>query len=316
MSNTNQDVVVSYWSGNLPEVSFLHFISFRVLNPGKRYILYLEQDLGYEGFVSRDMQDRLKRLNIEIARVPLSLLMREMGIPDFSPWKDSAPFRFARKLSRRCGPILWNLGLRKGLFKSEVKGLTQSHKFPFSGYSANLPYRADLFRSLIHAKHANCNFLYVDIDICFTKSVNFSDYPEGAISQWVTDTFGNSAYLMLPISAGDARSRILTLLRSGISALPWILYNQERVLHYGLRIIDCSIIDPAWSPDSIIYGNSSLFFESGPHVDDFLREVDTRCVGIHWHNQWSKTPELESPYERLLGRFQTDWNKSEFKNSR
>jgi hypothetical protein len=274
--------------------------------------LYLEQDLGYEGFVTGDMAERLKQLNIEIVRVRLSLLMREMGIPKFSPWKNSIAFRFARKLSRKSVYLLWNLGIRKGLFRSEIMGLTQSHKFPFSGYSANLPYRADLFRSLIHAKHVSSNFLYVDIDICFIKSIDFSGNPNGAIAQWGTDNFGNSAYLMLPISAEDAKLGILNWLRSGVSALPWILYNRERVLTYGLKIIDCSLIDPAWSPDSAIYQNSSLFFENGPHVDEFLIEVNNRCIGVHWHNQWSSTPELGSPYERLLSGFRAEFAKLKF----
>jgi hypothetical protein len=276
------------------------------LNPKKRYILYLEQDLGYEGSVSKDMEKRLNKLGIEVALVSLSLLMKEMGIPKFSAWGNSVFFRLARKLSRKSVPVLWRLGIKNGLFESEVMGLTQSHGFPFSGYSANLPYRADLFRSLIHAKHSDCNFLYVDIDICFITSIDFSHHPQGAIAQWGTDTFGNSAYLMLPISAKGAKSRILSLLRSGLSALPWILYNRERVADFGLKIINCSKIDPAWSPDSVIYQNTSMFFENGNHVEAFLAEIDEKCIGVHWHNQWQKTPEVGSPYERLLSKFNND----------
>jgi hypothetical protein len=306
MTINSRDVVVSYWSGNLPEVSYLHFLSFRVLNPGKRYILYLEQDLGYGGSVSKDMRKRLKKLGIEVASVHLSLLMKEMGIPKFSTWGNSIFFRLARELSRKSVPILWRLGIKKGLFESDVMGFTQSHSYPFSGYSANLPYRADLFRSLIHAKHSDCNFLYVDIDICFITSIEFSDHPQGAIAQWGTDTFGNSAYLMLPISAERAKLRILSLLRSGLSALPWILYNRERVADFGLKIIDCSNIDPAWSPNSVIYQNSQMFFENGNHVDAFLDEINEKCVGVYWHNQWRKTPEVGSPYERLMRKFNSD----------
>ena len=113
---------------------------------------------------------------------------------------------------------------------------------------------------------------------------------------------------MLPLSAEGARSRILSLLRSGLSALPWILYNRERVVEFDLEIINCSKIDPAWSPDSVIYQNSSMFFENGNHVDAFLIEIYEKCVGVHWHNQWKKTPELGSPYERLLSKFTSDYS--------
>jgi hypothetical protein len=89
-------------------------------------------------------------------------------------------------------------------------------------------------------------------------------------------------------------------LKAGMPALPWILYNEQRINVFQLIIIDNKYIDQAWSPASIIYEDSSLFFKEGTHVDTFLGEVMGNSIGIHWHNQWKVRPEDDSPYQRLV----------------
>lgn len=300
----SEDVVVSYWSGILPEVSYLHFLSFRVLNPNMKYVLYLENDHDLKGTIPPLLSSKLNLLNIDIEVVELSKLMDELGVPRFAVWRENFSFRTARRVARRFAPILFALGVRKHLFFSHTMGFTLSHKFPFSGFITNLPYRADLFRSLIHSRYEEKNFLYVDLDICFIKSCDFKAAPLGAIAQWGTSDFGNSAYLMLPATARKAKRAILDNLLQGVSALPWVLYNQERVTDYGLTIIDCAYLDPAWSPRSVIYQDSSLFFRDGKHVEGFLQEVRERCLGVHWHNQWSVRPDAGSPHSLLVSYFE------------
>jgi hypothetical protein len=300
----SEDVVVSYWSGILPEVSYLHFLSFRVLNPNTKYVLYLEKDHDLNGTIPPQLSSKLSLLDIDIEVVELTKLMDELGVPSFAVWRENSFFRIARRVARRFAPMLFALGVRKHLFFSSTMGFTLSHKFPFSGFKTNLPYRSDLFRSLIHSRYEEKNFLYVDLDICFIKSCDFKAAPMGTIAQWGTSDFGNSAYLMLPTTASKAKRAILDNLLHGVSALPWILYNQERVTDYGLSIIDCAYLDPAWSPRSVIYQDSSLFFREGDHVQDFLQEVYERCLGVHWHNQWSVRPDTGSPYSLLVSHFE------------
>ena len=300
----SEDVVVSYWSGVLPSVTYLHFLSFRVLNPNMKYVLYLESDFELEGTIPPLLGAKLNSLNIQIEKIKLSKLMDELGVPEFAAWKENFCFRMARKVTRRLTPILYALGVRKHFYFSSTMGFTLSHKFPFSGYVTDLPYRADLFRSLIHSKHADKNFLYVDLDICFIRSCDFKAAPMGSIAQWGTSDFGNSAYLMLPTTAKKAKQTILESLSKGVSALPWVLYNKERIEDYGLSIIDCAYLDPAWSPRSVIYQDSSLFFREGVHVESFLKEVRERCLGVHWHNQWNVRPDTCSPYSLLVNHFE------------
>jgi hypothetical protein len=304
MIDKPKEVVVSYWSGPLPEICYLHFLSFRKHNPEMEYVLYLEEDFNLEGSVSEILMEKLLLLDISIERIQLSKLMFELDVPAFSIWLDNSLYRFARRIIRKITPLFYRLGMRKGIFPSEVMGITLSHRFPFTGYSTNLPYRADLFRSLIHRKYIEWNFLYVDIDICFTAPIDFMRYPQGAIAQWGTDNFGNSAFLLLTSSARNARNLILQNLIDGVSALPWILYDKERIVDYQLTIIDNKYIDQAWSPKSIIFQDSSLFFKMGPHVDSFLEEVLSDSIGIHWHNQWKITPDAGSPYQRLVDMFE------------
>ena len=304
MIDKPREIVVSYWSGPLPEICYLHFLSFRKHNPEMEYVLYLEEEINLEGSVSDILMEKLLLLDVKIEKIQLSKIMLELSVPGFSMWLDNSFFRFARRIVRKLTPLFYKLGLRKGIFHSEVMGITLSHRFPFTGYSKNLPYRADLFRSLIHRKYTENNFLYVDIDICFTAPIDFLRYPQGAIAQWGTANFGNSAFLMLSNSADSARDLILQYLVDGVSALPWILYNQERIAKYQLIIIDNKYIDQAWSPKSIIYQDSSLFFKMGPHVDGFLDEVLSDSIGIHWHNQWKITPDAGSPYQRLVDTYE------------
>lgn len=302
--DTPGDIVVSYWSGILPEVSYLHFLSFRVLNPNTKYVLYLESDPGFTGTITPQLISKLKLLNIYTEQIRLSQLMAELDVPPFAIWRENAFYGFVKRVINRFAPILYALGIRKHLFYSNVIGVSLSHDFAFSGFQMNLPYRADLFRSLIHTRFRESNFLYVDLDICFIKSLDFNAVPQGAIAQWGTSDFGNSAYLMLPAKAKRAKQMIRDNLVLGVSALPWVLYNKERVELYGLSIIDCAYLDPAWSPRSVIYQKSSLFFTEGAHVESFLKELHERCLGVHWHNQWNVLPEDGSPYSLLLNYFE------------
>lgn len=94
-------MVVSYWSGELPEITKLHFISFRRLNPEVEYVVYLENDSGFEGSLSKAMVDLLKELKIEVASVSLSSLMAVQGVPPFSKFNENYLDLIGRKIFRK-----------------------------------------------------------------------------------------------------------------------------------------------------------------------------------------------------------------------
>jgi lipopolysaccharide biosynthesis glycosyltransferase len=193
----NKRIVVSYWSGNLTQVTFLHFLSFRRLNPEIDYVLYLDSDIGFEGSVESSLLTRLQELEISIKSVSLNSIMRESQIPSFSEWKGSYVYSLAGKISRRLIPILSPLLLGASKYKivySDLMGWVVGHNFPFSGYVKDRAYRSDLFRSLIFQYWPDCDILYLDLDIVITRPIDFESHQQGAIAQWGTGKSGNSAY--------------------------------------------------------------------------------------------------------------------------
>lgn len=48
-------IITSYWSGELPDITKLHFESLRALNPTTEYVLYLDSDEGFEGVVPHSL---------------------------------------------------------------------------------------------------------------------------------------------------------------------------------------------------------------------------------------------------------------------
>ena len=293
-------VVVSYWSGELPEVTRLHFLSFRRLNPDTKYVLFLESDASFEGSISELMRLMLKELEIEVRHVALTDLMASQKIPQFSRFKNSFSYSLGRKFLRKLYPIIFKFNLcRNSIHYSELMGFTAGHSFPLTGYVFDLAYRADLFRSLVHQLFTKDDFLYIDLDVCFMKPIDFECASDGLCAQWGTADSGNSAYLLLP-KGSSARELIARDLKSGMSALPWILYNSQQLARFGILMLPTKVFDPAWDPSSVIVGRSDLFFRSGFHVETFLNEVNRDCICVHWHNQWMESPDPESPYDCLL----------------
>ena len=305
-------IVTSYWSGNLPEITKLHFASFRKLNPYTEYVLYLDSERNFEGIISEEMRTFLASLNISVKHISLNDLMHSQKIPGFSKWKDNFQYRFFRRAITTLSSHMFltlnkitnrtELRLIKG-FYSTLMGYSPSHSRPFSGSKMNLAERSDIFRSCIFSCYPDRDFLYVDLDICFIKPLQLEGLNNGAISQWGTADFGNSAFLFLPKSSHKARTAILQELQTGTSALPWILYNQRRCRNYDFTILPNSLTDPAWTPGSSIHGESDKFFKNGPHVQAFLLELELNNLFVHWHNQWRTSPEKGSPYELLLSSF-------------
>lgn len=301
-------IVVSYWSGELPDITYLHFLSFRSLNPEVEYVLFLESDHGFEGFVGSNLRDQLDELMINVSAVSLNSLITNSEIPNFSRWRDVGSYRLVRKVIRKALPYLRCFVPQVSKYKivkTELMDWVVGHNFPFSGYVQDRAFRSDLFRSLIFQSWPEHDFLYLDLDICLIRPIDFNAYPNGAIAQWGTSSSGNSAYLLLPQSATIARQGLIEKLKLGYSALPWVLYSESEIEKYQLHIFKSLEIDPAWSPESVIHADTSLFFKAGLHARQFIAEADKNCIAIHWHNQWQSVPEVDSPYDILRQRFET-----------
>lgn len=298
-------VVFSYWAGYLPDVSELHFRSFRANNPGIRYLLHLDNSTIFHSSINSYLFQVLIDCDIEIVSYSLEKEMAALGVPPFAKPLPNKIQRIGRRIYKLSARIAQPLGkkLFPGLFFSEELGWTFWHKSRFSNLIGDRAYRSDIFRTIELVKAEGKNFLYSDIDIYFCRPLREMEMGESFTSQWGTSDFANSAFLFLSAANIKARVEVLKEITSGKPALPWILFTKEFCTHAGIKILPIEYFDPAWTVGSSIEGRSDLFFSNGPHVAGLLLEIVKRNWVVHWHNQWKSVPEHDSPYNLLLSQY-------------
>lgn len=308
-------IVVSYWAGEVPAISILHFVSFLRFSLGERYILFLDSREDFASKLHQDLKWILNHPNFEIRDIDLEETMKRHGIPAFSRWSGSRVDRLGRKLIDWYFKLVLrpeNSNFLKVVLARNTRKLTDmrlgyspTHTRLFSGLRSHLTYRADLFRSLILAELPNFDIFYVDLDICFLRSFNTWDWTKSWTSQWGVEEFANTACLFSPKTDTHGREIILKNLRRTASAWPWTLYSKGNCDEAGLEIMGIENFDPPWSPNSLICGRSDLFFKGGPHAQGTFDELVSSYFLAHWHNQWRVIPEPDSPFMLLLKTFST-----------
>lgn len=306
MNTTDDQVIVfSYWAGSLPNISELHFRSFRANNPGVKYVLHLDSTAKYSSFVNAHLMKVLLDCDIEVKSYSLEQEMAEVGVPAFPVPYPRIVQRIGRRFLKSAAHFLHNRSNFNipGMYFSDELGWTLWHKSRFSNLIEDLAYRSDLFRTIKLIKTTDRHFIYSDIDISFCRPLKEMKIQKSFTSQWGTSNFANTAFLLIQSSNGIARTLIHKEITLGKPALPWILFTREFCETINLNILDINLFDPAWTTGSSIEGRSDLFFSDGPHVEIFLREVELRNWMVHWHNQWSTAPQVNSPYMRQLSKF-------------
>jgi hypothetical protein len=298
-------VVFSYWAGSLPRISELHFRSFRANNPDVRYVLHLDNSPRFSSSIDSELLEILIACDIDIVSYSLESEMHTMGVPPFARPLPKILQRIGRRIYRLLVKVLRSRSRMKppGMFYSEELGWTLWHKSRFSNLIGDRAYRADLFRSIELTKAEGVDFIYTDVDICFCRSFEEMGSQTSFTSQWGVGNFANTAFLFVTSSNSQARTKIRREIQSGKPPLPWILFTKDFCQSTSINILNIQLFDPAWTLNSAIEGRSDLFFSSGPHVEAFMNEVESRNWMIHWHNQWNNTPEENSPYERLFSKF-------------
>jgi hypothetical protein len=298
-------VVFSYWAGSLPRISELHFRSFRANNPGVRYVLHLDNSPRFSSNIDSELLKILIDCDIDIVSYSLESEMHILGVPPFARPLPKTLQRIGRKIYKFLVQVLQaRSGMKPpGMFYSEKLGWTLWHKSMFSNLIGDPAYRADLFRSIELTKAENMDFIYTDLDICFRRPFEEMGLRTSFTSQWGVDDFANTAFLFVNSSNGQARNKIRSEIQSGRPPLPWILFTKDFCESNAIDILNIRLFDPAWTFNSTIEGRSDLFFSSGPHVDPFMKEVESLNWMIHWHNQWQIVAQVDSPYARLLSKF-------------
>ena len=142
----------------------------------------------------------------------------------------------------------------------------------------------------------------MDIDTCLTKPIIEWDFRTSFASQWGTSNFANTACLFFS-SQSQTRYLVAELLRYKIAAWPWVLYSFRNCNNMDIEIRPIKLFDPAWTPGTLLEGNSAGFFQNQINVKDIVDEIEQNCLLAHWHNQWTSLPQPESPYAHLLRKY-------------
>jgi hypothetical protein len=307
-------LVVSYWCGDLPRVSELHFRSF-LSDENVSYKLYIDTDKS-KGLIQSfpaEISWIESMANLEVKYFSLDELLTKHNIHHFSPWKNTLWMKSIRRILSYAFRNIYQLAMRLRINLDGVKvpgfGSFSSighwsftHAAPFSGLSDHLTYRSDLFRSVIALEFPERDLLYVDVDTCLVKPIIDWDFGSSFASQWGTGNFANTACLFFS-SHSQTRDLVAEKLRYKIAAWPWVLYSFKNCKDLVIEIRPIKLFDPSWTPGTLLEGNSAGFFHNQFNVKAIVEEIEENCLLAHWHNQWTSVPEPESPYVHLLRKY-------------
>jgi hypothetical protein len=303
--------IISYWYGELPQISKLHFISFQYNNNlNAKYTFYIDQESKSE--FENNKPDWLDDLDIDIIFIDLYDLMNKYGISPFHRELSTSihktiskallfMIRLSNYVLRRL-PNWMRIFIAKRTTYNLEMGLSLKHSNRFSNLIKDLPYRSDIFRSLIIGQLENDDILYVDIDVIFVKKLALIDLRQSFVSQWGSSDYGNSAILFLT-KKDQAISKIISRLQKTNSARPWALYSNINCQNYNLQISPIRFYDPSWAFGSPIYGKPEYLMMYTKYVSLIIKYIEQNCIFVHWHNQWKTIPDLDSPYGKYVERF-------------
>ena len=297
MENLN---VFGYWTGNsLPEVTKLHFNSFRYHHPNTNYFLFIDTD-----YVDEATHDFLvnPRLDIKVVRFSLNELIKKYLQYDVLKMEQSTLTEMFRKLARRTHKVI---APRFPIFGSRYSpkiGLSYKHSSTlFHGFH-NFAYRSDVARVLLAVEHFSGGAtLYVDLDFCFHR--NLEPLLNGAMSTywWEEGFFCNSAFLFTEDSV--TRHAILNRAIEIDTFWPWELYESSFLDTLGAHIFPKRNFDPLWSSEYVINDSKDFFIASLNTRQIILDYSDPNLYASHWHNNWSTQPTSGSPYFHFFEKY-------------
>src|SRR6185295_13342871 len=197
-------LVFGFWTGALPEISRLHFITAaKALPPESRYVLFT-----HEAAISESMRMLLERYGIEIIEFDLMQLLKELGAGALireTPF--SALWPLAHRLAARphfTRLFSWCGHRRSRRFTARANFLLGGP--PIGGVILSNYARAAI--STIVPEHT----LYCDIDFAFPRSLDWI-FPHGSfVYRWQRFAYANSALMSAaadsPIKRGALMERL------------------------------------------------------------------------------------------------------------
>lgn len=291
---------IGYWTGGrLPEITNLHFSSFRYHHPDTHYSLYVDVD--YLDVMSSSI-DIDPKLNIEIVNFSLNKLVEEYLGFSVAKMEQKRAGKLLRKIIRR---LHKEIAPNKTLFSSKNNyhmGVSYPHSsLLFHGFH-NFAYRSDIARVLIPMiRSYQAGTLYVDLDFCFHRNIIPLLTGDLATYWWEDDYFCNSAFLF----TRNDRTRLHLLNRAmEIDTFwPWELYESTFLRNINSQIFPKRNFDPLWSSEYRIT-NSKDFFIDSQNTQDIISDYSKRDLyASHWHNNWEVNPTSNSAYSYFYEKY-------------
>jgi hypothetical protein len=286
-------VVFSFWTGELPEISRLHFLTVaNALPPGSRYILFVDK-----ATISNSMLALLSRCMVDVVAVDLPQLMQESGL---------------KKLLRRT-PLSTKWGFVQRLFKDRARlarlsrlghyhpmmRFTPRYNILFGGPPITGVRISNYVRVLISSL-INTHTLYMDIDFALPRPLDWIYQHGSFVYSWQRRPFANSALMSVRSDSPIKSGALIDLLEREGTGRPWILFSEENCRACGLEILSCDRLDPLWSKTNPSGQKFAEFFTRRDDSEETLRVLRREFDAIHWHNRWNEIPDPGSPYSLWL----------------
>lgn len=298
MENLN---VFGYWTGDsLPEVTKLHFSSFRYHHPNTNYFLFIDTD-----YVDEASQKFIvdPTLNINIVKFSLNKLIEKYLEYNILKMEQGIVTDFFRKIARRIHKIIApKLPILNSRYSPQM-GLSYKHSSPlFHGFH-KFAYRSDLARVLLAIENfPDTPTLYVDLDFCFHRNLDgLLDGTTMATYWWEEGFFCNSAFIFTKEQA--TRQLILNRAIEIDTFWPWELYESSFLDALGTHIFPKKNFDPVWSREYVLNDPKDFFIDSMDTPQIILEYSNPNLYASHWHNNWSTQPTSGSPYFHFLEKY-------------
>jgi hypothetical protein len=281
----------SYWTGELPEISRLHFLTVaKALSPESQYILFIEK-----ASLSSSMLALLGRCRVYLVTIDLPQLMQENGLGKLLRRSVfTSRWRWVQR-TLRDHPRLTKFS-RLGHYHSTMH-FTPRYNLLLGSPPVTGVRLSDYVRVLISSLMPT-HTLYMDIDFAFPRPLEWIYRHGSFVYDWERRGFANSALMSVREDSPIKTGALIDLLKYAGTAVPWILFSQENCRACGLEILPCDRLDPAWSKSN--RQKVDEFFTRRHDSDETFRELQREFDAIHWHNRWQVTPEPGSPYDLWL----------------
>jgi hypothetical protein len=286
-------VVFGFWTGDLPNISQLHFLTVaNALPPGSRYILFV-----YKATISDSMLLILSHCKIDVVAIDLPQCMQESGLgkllrrtPLSAGWGLVHHFARNRKLLTKLS--------RLGHYHP-ILGFTPRYNILLGGPPQTGVTLSDYLRVLV-SSILEVDTLYIDIDFACTRPLSWIYEHESFVYSWERRGFANSALMLVRKDSPIKSGALIELLKQVGAADPWILFSEEYCRACKLEVLSCDRLDPLWSQTCPKGPTFSEFFTRIDNSEEVLRVLRDEFDAIHWHNRWTEVPDPGSPYDVWL----------------